>query len=207
MGNGAGARPDSSPDPAHIHVTPEQLAPDVPATVTTGLSAALRTAPHPGSPAGGEHTVSRPRLTRAQWAGLIIGVCAMATAVALGALILTQDPGPAFPAGPTADKITVERTASSGFPLSDAELRAALTQQHDLGPLADPARRASCLTGLGYSPELAVLGGRRLEVSGRPGVLLLVPAGPPDQINAVVVEPACNATRTRLLAKTVLTVQ
>ncbi len=188
----------------------EQALPDVPASVTARVSAALRTAPNPGSPSTGGHTVPRPRLTRAQRAGLVIGVCAVATAVVLGALVLTRDPGPAFPAGPTAAQITVERTASADlpsadFPLSDAELRAALSEQQDLGPLADPRRRASCLTGLGYSPTIQVLGGRALEVSGRPGVLLLVPSGTPDQIGAVVVEPSCNAADTGLLAETVLT--
>ncbi len=190
----------------------DQAPPDVPATVTARVSAALRAAPDPGAASAGGHTVSRPRLTRAQRAGLVIGVCAVATAVVLGALVLTRDPGPVFPAGPTAAQITVERTASSGlpssdFPLSDAELRAALAGQQDLGPLADPQRRASCLTGLGYSPTLKVLGGHAVEVAGRPGVLLLVPLGTPDQIGAVVVEPTCNAADTGLLAETVLTAQ
>jgi len=189
----------------------DQAAPDVPANVTARVSAALRTAPDPGSPsAGGGHTVSRPRLTRAQRAGLVIGSCAVATAVVLGALVLTHDPGPAFPAGPTAAQITVNRTASSDvpasdFPLSDSELRAALSEQQDLGPLADPQRRASCLAGLGYSPTLQVLGGHAVEISGQPGVLLLVPFGTPEQIGAVVVKPSCNAADTGLLAETVLT--
>ena len=185
----------------------ERFAPDVPASVTARVGAALRNAPHPASRARGGHTLLRPRLTGAQWAGLLVGIFAVATAVILGALILTRDAGSAFPSGPKAAQITVERAGSSGFPLSDAELRAALYEQHDLGPLADPQRRASCLTGLGYSPALTVLGGRSLEVSGRPGLLLLVTAGTADQISAVVVAPSCNAAHTGLLAKTLLTAQ
>ncbi len=79
------------------------------------------------------------------------------------------------------------------FPVSDAELRAALSEPQDLGPLADPQRRGSCLTGLGYSPTLQVLGGRPLDVPGWRGVLLLVPGGNAEQINAVLVEPTCSA--------------
>ena len=182
----------------------ERSAPAVPETVTARMAAALRAAPHPGSAPTAGHSVSRPQLTRAQRAGLVVGICAAATAIVLGALLLTRDPGPAFPSGPTAARITVERPGPDAFPLSDADLRALLSQQRDLGPLADPQRRASCLTGLGYSPTLEVLGGRPLEVSGRPGVLLLLPSGTPDRIRAVVVEPTCTAAHTGLLAETIL---
>lgn len=178
----------------------EQSAPDVPAAVTAQVGAALRA----GASSTGGHAVSRPQLTRGQRAGLVVGVGALTTAIVVGVLILSRDPGPAFPTGPTASQITVERTASSAFPLSDAELRAALARPPELGPLADPHRRASCLTGLGYSPTLEVLGGRTLEVAGRPGVLLMVPADAPEQIRAVVVAPTCTAAHTGLLAETVL---
>ncbi|MCH9668503.1 MAG: hypothetical protein K0U76_13735 [Actinomycetia bacterium] len=184
--------------------TDEQSAPDVPANVTARVGAALRSAPHPRSASTGGHTVPRPQLTRGQRAGLVVGVGAATTAVVAGALLLTRDPDPAFPTGPTAAQITVDRTTSPGFPLPDAELRAALSRPADLGPLADPQRRASCLAGLGYSPTQAVLGGRTLDVAGRPGVLLLVPADAPDRIRAVVVGPTCAAANTGLLAETLL---
>lgn len=174
MGGGADPRPGSGAEPDPVHLPP------------------------------GRHTVSRPQLTHGQWAGLVVGLCAVATAAILGAIVLTRDPGPAFPSGPTAAQITVERPAASDFPLSDADLRALLSQRHDLGPLADPQRRASCLAGLGYSPSATVLGGRPLDLFGRPGVLLLVPAGTPDQIRAVVVDPTCGAAHTGLMAETVV---
>ena len=183
MGNGAGPRPDSTPDPDPVPTTPELLA---------------------EPQAAGGHAVSRPALTRGQRAGLVAGMFAAAAAVVLGALVLSRDPGPAFPSGPTAAQITVERTAPAGFPVSESDLRLALSQPDDLGPLADPQRRASCLTGLGYSPTMAVLGGRPLEVFGRSAVLLLFPTGTPDRIRAVVVEPTCTAAHTGLLAETVL---
>ena len=178
----------------------ERSAPDVPATVTAAVGAALRTTPPPG----GGHALPRPRLRRVQWAGLGVGISAVAATVILGALMLTRDPGPAFPSGPTAAQMTVGATAPTGFPMSDAELRAALSEPRDLGPLADPQRRASCLTGLGYSPAQEVLGARQLSVSGRPAVLLLVPGGASGQISAVLVEPTCSAANTALVAETVV---
>lgn len=184
--------------------TDEQTAPDVPEIVTDRVGAALRAAQRPDSPSAGGHAVSRPQLTRGQRAGLVAGICAAAAAAVLGALILTRDPGPAFTSGPTAAQITVDRPAPAGFPVSDADLRVALSQPYDLGPLADPQRRASCLAGLGYSPTMTVLGGRPLEVSGRSAILLLFPTGPPDRIRAVVVEPTCTAAHTGLLADAVL---
>jgi len=183
----------------------ERSAPDVPATVTAGVGAALRRAPAPGRPSRGGHALPRSRLTRVQWAGLGVGIGAVAATVTLGALMLTRDPGPAFPSGPTAAQITVEQTAHTGFPLSDAELRAALSEPRDLGPLADPQRRASCLAGLGYSPAAQeILGARQVTVSGRPAVLLLVPGGASEQISAVLVEPTCSAANTALVAETVV---
>lgn len=181
----------------------EHTAPDVPESVTAQVGAALRSAPHPGAPSAAGHTVSRPKLSGVQWAGLVVGMCSVATAVVLGALVLTRDPGPVFPSGPTAAQITVDRTVPAAFPLSDREVRAALSRD-DLGALADPQRRASCLTGLGYSPTLTVLGGRPVEAFGRPALLLLVPAGTTDQISALIVEPGCTAAHTGLLAQKVL---
>ena len=258
MDSGAGHRPDSSPDPDPLTVTPDLLAdlqagllddataarvrrrartdpeaarilagldtvrrelarlgsdersaPEVPGTVTAGIGAALRTAPAPDRPPAGGHAVRRPGLTRAQWAGVVVGAGAVAATVVLGALALTRDPGHAFPSGPTAARITAP-TASPGFPLSNADVRAALSEPRDLGPLADPQRRASCLAGLGYSPGSEgpdVLGARQLTVSGRPAVLLLLLGPASEKIGAVLVEPTCSAARTGLVAQTVLTRQ
>lgn len=179
----------------------EPSAPEVPADVTSAVAEALRTAPHAPAPSSG-HTLRRPRLTRVQRAGLVVGICAVAVAAVLGALALSRDPGPAFPSGPTADQITVEGVGD--FPLSDTELRDALTQSPDLGPFTDPQRRASCLTGLGHSPTQEVLGSRRLDLSGPPGVLLLLPGVTSGQVSAVVVEQTCSAAHTGLIAERVL---
>lgn len=177
----------------------EESAPAVPAPVTAMVGAALRTAPPPAPTAPGR---TRPRLTGLQRAGLITGLCAAAAAVVLGVVLLAQDPGPAISVGLTPAQITA--ATPDGFPVPAGQLRAALSQPQNLGSLTDPQRLSSCLTGLGHSPAPAVLGGRRVEVAGRPGLLLLLPGSTPEQINAVVVAPTCSAVHTGLVAETVL---
>ena len=88
-------------------------APDVPAGVTARIGAALRAAP---SPAAHAITRTRPRLGRIQIIGVILGVGAAAAAITLGALAILDNPPPkrTFPAGPTADKITVSVPRSPG---------------------------------------------------------------------------------------------
>ncbi|MDZ4265044.1 MAG: hypothetical protein U1D00_04945 [Mycobacterium sp.] len=190
-------------DLAHLGSDP-RTAPAVPAAVTARVGAALRAAPPPG-PSSGGHALPRPSLTRRQRAGLTLGIGAVAAAVVLGAVMVTRDDGSALPSGPTADQITVEQTVDdTDFPVSDTELQAALSEVADLGPLADAQRRAACLAGPGHSPAPEVLGGRQLEVSGRPAVLLLIPGEPPGQVLALAVEPDCSAADTGLIAERVL---
>jgi hypothetical protein len=81
-------------------------APDVPSGVTARIGAALRAAPRPPS-----HSVTSdlPRRSRLRVAVLIVGVAAAAAAVVVGVVTLlhSASPAPAFPTGPTADRITV----------------------------------------------------------------------------------------------------
>lgn len=169
---------------------------EVPPAVSARVTAAIRSAPRPAA-----HTLARPRLSRAQWVGLLAGVGAAALATVAGAQMLADHSSPTPPAGPTASKITV---STPPFPLSDGELRAALDTPPDLGPLEDAPRRASCLAGLGYAPGLDVLGARQLEVFGRSGVLMLLPGHTAGRVDAVVVEPGCTDAHTALLAQTSL---
>jgi hypothetical protein len=106
--------------------------------------------------------------------------------------------------GPTAERITVSSPVD-GILLTDAETLALLAQPPDLGPLADPQRRASCLAGLGYPTSSAVLGARLLSVGGRPGVLMLLPGDTPQRVNTVVVALNCSSADTGLLADRVIT--
>jgi hypothetical protein len=80
-----------------------------------------------------------------------------------------------------------------GVDLATAGL--AVQGDFDVGPLADPARRARCLSAVappGVSPDALLLGGRDVLVDGRHGVLLLLAGGGPGRLHVVVVEPGCG---------------
>jgi hypothetical protein len=171
-------------------------APDVPPDVTARVVAAIR--------AEAAHTVQRPPLRRWQLFGLIAGLGAVTAGVVIGALMLGRDPAPTYPAGPTAQQITVDRPATA-IPLPDSQILALLTQTPDYGPLRDVRRRASCLAGLGYGPATAVLGARPLDMRGQPAVLMLLPGDTAATVVAVVVEAGCSDAHTGLLAKSELT--
>jgi hypothetical protein len=179
--------------------TDEASAPDVPGEVTARVGAALQAASPlrpPGQPA---HSVRHT--PRWQVVGLIAGVGAAVVGAVLGGVALTREPASTRPAGPTANSITV----SNDLPLSDPQIVGLLSQSPDYGPLADPQRRASCLSGLGYSAATAVLGAQRVDMHGRPAVLMLLPSDTPRTILVLVVEPGCNTAHTGLLANTLVT--
>jgi hypothetical protein len=88
--------------------------------------------------------------------------------------------------------------------MTDPEVLDLLRRPPDLGPLADPQRRASCLSGLGYPTSASVLGARPLAVGARPGVLVLLPGEAPRAVNAVVVGLNCSSADTGLLAERVV---
>jgi hypothetical protein len=170
-------------------------APDVPPDVTARVIAALRAEP--------AHTVRRP-LRRLHVFVLVVGVGAALAGAIVGASMLGRDPAPAFPVGPTAEQITVARPVAT-IPLPDPQIIGLLSQTPDYGPLSDPQRRDDCLAGLGYAPGTAALGGRPLDMHGKPAVLMLLPGDTPEAVVAVAVEPGCNAVHTGLLAKDTVT--
>ncbi|MEN3317335.1 MAG: hypothetical protein V7643_736 [Mycobacterium sp.] len=180
----------------------EASAPDVPADVTARVGAALQAEPAPRSPGGPAHSLRHT--PRWQLVGLVAGVAAVVVGVVVGGTMLVRDQAPTRSAGPTAQKITVSRPATD-LPLSGPQLVDLLSHSPDYGPLADPQRRASCLSGLGYSTATAVLGARPVDMQGRPAVLMLLPADTPRMVVAVVVEPDCNPAHTGLLANTLVT--
>jgi hypothetical protein len=149
------------------------------------------------------HAVGRPRLRRFQVLGLVVGLGATLVAVVIGAVMLVRDPAPTHSTGPTAKSITVSRPPRN-IPLSDPQIVGLLSHDPDYGPLADPERRASCLSGLGYSGA-SVLGAQPVDMHGRPGVLMLMPGDTPHAIVALVVQPNCSSAHTGLLADTVVT--
>ncbi len=174
----------------------ESSAPEVPAEVTERIAASLR---RPRS-----HAV-RPGMRRMRVAGLIGGLGATALALVVGVMMLVREPAPALSTGPTAEYLTVPRGPQRTIPLTDPQMADLLSQRPDYGPLADPARRASCLTGLGYATSIPVLGARPIDMQGRPGVLMLLPGDTPGAVTALVVEPNCSSAHAGLLADTVVT--
>lgn len=173
-------------------------APAVPDDVADRLAESLRALP-PTSPT---HAARRP-VDRLRTVVALIGGVAAVAAIAVGTAMLVRHPASSPATSRTIESLTVAPSPGA-IPLSDAELRGLLTQPPDFGPLEDPQRRASCLTGLGYSSSTAVVGARQLPVNGRPGVLLLLSGASPRTVAAVVVAPNCSSVNTGLLAETVV---
>jgi hypothetical protein len=186
---------------AHLG-TDAASAPDVPAAVTARVGSALQAQPHRRRGGGPAHSIRRT--PRWQLVALIAGVAAAVAGVVLGGLMLTRDPAPTWSTQPTAKSITVSRPATE-LPLTGPQLASLLSHSPDYGPLADPKRRADCLSGLGYSSATSVLGARQIDIHGQHGVLLLLPADTPGAVRAMVVEPDCDSAHTGLLANTSVT--
>ncbi len=172
-------------------------APAVPAGVTARIGAALRD--HGHAP---KHSVRHA--PRSQLVALVVGAGAAVVGAVLGAVMLVRDPAPTRSAGPTAETITVSRPANK-LPLSDPQIIGLLADSPDYGPLADPRRRASCLSGLGYTAATPVLGARPVDMQGRPAVLMVLAADTPGTLLALIVEPDCNSAHSGLLANTLVT--
>lgn len=166
-------------------------------------------------PDGSGHRVMRPEpgparhaarspIRPARLAAAAAGAAALIAAVAVGVPALLRSPATTS-SGPgtlaTAKRITVSRAAPV-IPLSDTELLALLDRAPDLGPLGDPQRRASCLTGLGYRAGAAVLGAEPVHLADRGAVVLLLAGEEPGTLAALMVEPSCSAADTGLLAET-----
>src|SRR5581483_3369496 len=165
----------------------DSSAPPVPPEVTARVVAALRSAPGPGW--------RRARIVRG---GAVVGAAAAVAAAGLGtAMLVGSRSGPAQRG---AQHLGAEPPAA--VPLSDAQLVALLGRPADLGPLADPRRRSSCLSGLGYPGSATVLGGAQVEIRGAPAVVLLLAADTPGSVAVLAVRPNCMAADTELVADT-----
>ena len=181
---------------------------DVPVDVVTRVTAELRAEPplHSvvgSSPMSAAHA-ARASGSRFRIAAAAVGVVAALAAASVGTAMLLRGSDRTPTTSPTAERITVSSPAG-GIAMTDAEILASLGQPPDLGPLADPQRRASCLSVLGYPTSTAILGARPLSVGGRPGVLMLLPGDTPQQVHTVVVALNCSSADTGLLADRVVT--
>lgn len=153
--------------------------------------------PAPARPAHSRRPLPRPSRVGA-WAGIAAAV----TAAGLGTTALLRGDDSASDSWPTLQPITVSSAPTATIPLSAAEILALLAQRPALGALSDPHRRASCLTGLGYSASAEVLAARSIEISSRSGILLLLPGEQADSVVVLAVAPSCNAADTGLFADT-----
>lgn len=101
--------------------------------------------------------------------------------------------------------VAVLRPARPVLTTSHVDLAAVATSTvgtMDAGALADPARRAACLRAV--LPEAAgerLLGGRRVVLDGRPGVLLVLATGTRGGLRVVTVDPDCGPAGGSLLAQ------
>jgi hypothetical protein len=172
-----------------------ESAPDVDPAAVDRIAGALR-----AERAGAAHTVGRGRLPRsARLAVAIIGLAAVAIAAWLGTRALLAAPS-SMPSRPTTiDHITVSRPPLT-IPLSDQQILDLVDHQPDFGALADPRRRASCLSGLGYPADARVLGARPVDIGGHLTVLLVLAGDSPSAVKALAVAPTCSAANTGLSA-------
>jgi hypothetical protein len=170
-------------------------APEVDPAVVYRIGAALRA----------QHAVRRGGLPRsARLAVALTGLTAVAVAGWLGTRALITAPASTTSRPTTIEHITVSRPPQT-IPLSDQQILALLDHEPDLGPLTDPRRRASCLSGLGYPANARVLGARPIDIAGHPAVLLVLPGDAPVNVKALAVAPTCSAANTGLSADRMLT--
>ena len=174
-------------------------APDTPPAVTARISAALRSASGPAT--GGAAHSARPHMRPARLIAGVAGFSAVVAAIGVGTAALVNAPAPTPSSQITAEHITVS-TPPMVIPLSQAQILGLLNRSPDYGPLNDPARRASCLTGLGYPASTQVLGAQQIDINARPGVLLVLRGDTPDNLVVLAVALNCSAADTGLLAST-----
>ena len=171
--------------------------------VAARISAALRFAS--GSATGGAAHSARPPIRPARLFAGAAGVCAVATAIGVGTTALVNAPTPTSSTQKMADHITVS-TPPMVIPLSQAQILGLLNHSPDYGPpggpLTNAARRASCLTGLGYPAATQVLGAQPIAINARPGVLLVLQGDTPDNLGVFAVAVNCSTADTGLMAST-----
>jgi hypothetical protein len=177
-------------------------APDVDPAAVDRIGAALRAEPTRAVAAHAVRPGVLPRSARLTVA--VTGLTAVAIAAWVGTRALITTPASTTSRPTTIEHITVSRPPLT-IPLSDQQILALVDHDPDFGPLTDPRRRASCLSGLGYPANARVLGARPIEIAGHPAVLLVLPGDAPGDVKAVAVAPTCSAANTGLSADRIVT--
>ncbi|MGY4708413.1 hypothetical protein ACXDF8_02385 [Mycolicibacterium sp. CBM1] len=152
----------------------------------------------PGHHAGAATHTRHPAPHTGRLVAAAAGALAVVAAIGVGTTALLRSPEPAASTLTSASLITVTPT----FPVSGRELAALVARSPDFGPLADPRRRASCLSGLGYPGSIQVLGAEQVQIDGRAAVVLVLPGDRPDELVGVAVAPNCSAVDTAKIADT-----
>lgn len=128
---------------------------------------------------------------------------ALLAAAVLLALLATAAVRFAGSADDTTSAATSARliTAAPRIPLSAAELTELTLRPAELGTLADPGRRADCLTAIGRPATTRVLGGRDIRLAGRTATVLVMPGALPGELVAVAVDADCGNRRVQIIAE------
>jgi hypothetical protein len=146
-------------------------------------------------PAAAAHAARAP-LPRRRTVVTAIGAVTALVGIGIGAATLLRPATPVTQvSGPTAAHVT---RPAAGFPVPEPVLRELLHRRADFGPLTDPRQRSDCLTALGYGASVQVLG----ATPTADGVVLLLPAARPGNVDAVALGPACTALDQQVLGRT-----
>lgn len=176
---------------------------DPPPDVLRRWHAALDQLPPPSephTPAPAYPRIPAHRLTPCRPAGRLgggwrrrraLGAGILAAAAAIVALV-----APSVPIQPAHTPADPAPLALSRADLSDVGWTLRSAQPPTQG---DQARLAGCLTRLGAGGA-TVLGSRRVNLEGRPGVLLILATPTPGRIRMLVVTPNCGPDRGAALA-------
>ena len=151
-----------------------------PAAVTARVGAALHAQPPHDGQAG-----RRIRSAHLRWqlVALVAGVGAAVMGVVLGGLMLAREPAPTRSSRPTAKQHHGVAAANRAPAAGAADRRPAVPQPPTTARSRTPQRRASCLSGLGYSVgDTRCSGARPLDMHGQPAVLMLLPGDTPEAV-------------------------
>lgn len=182
----------------------------IPPEVAARIEASLReTDSRPAAPVASLEDARSRRRART-W----IAVAVASTAAAIGVVFMFsavdrgESTAPTVLATPTAGPAEPD-IADLGSDLDGGTVLALMrggqsSRPADVGPLADPETRASCLQANGFDRATPVLGTRAVHFRESDAVLLLVAGPTPPALTALVVDKGCDAAHPGLLTRTVI---
>jgi hypothetical protein len=174
---------------------------------TAPLATATITAPPPPAPPSAPANVvdfaaERKRRRR----GLIAGAGLLTAAAAVIGVIAVANLTGGTTTGGDPQAASPSDQAGAPLALSSDNLGAAVNDAlgaTDYGPLAGRDRLDACLAANGIDQGADPVGAREVTLDGRPGVLILLPAGAnPPRWRLLVVAPDCGPNRPATLADT-----